>query len=148
MDRFILCYDMTDIYDSTFVQKQVPSLSRTAEVRELKNNYKTKTQKVLEDVTGLTVDASEWTSCIYYDDGEGILGFMLLLETDDRTRLIRDVYVGRGAQQSDVFLALLSRVVRNTELGSGMGNQLYIEFTDSNMYYMCMNYLGEGTEFS
>jgi hypothetical protein len=144
MNRYTLVYDMEDIYDSFFVQKQVPTLSRKHELHELVNDMGAKAQSDLTKITGLTAKTDEWDSCIFYNDKKALLGYMLLKKKDNAC-VISDIFVEEADSWRDAFLIMLSRAIRDMDLGSGFGKQLHIELGNSDMYYLCLEFLGEGT---
>lgn len=145
MESNVIIYNMTDIYDSYFVHRQIPSLSRMPGLRELVNDKGRQTQEQLTKLTGLSPDADSWDNCIFYKDGGEIVGSMLIVNKDSDKVLIKNISINNDSLLKDVFLLMLSRAIRNMELMEAGRNQLYIELPSSDFYYVCVEYLGEGS---
>ncbi len=146
MELYTLFYDVRDIYDSYFVQKQIPALSRMPELKELHNDRKSKTQDILRKLTGLSPEMCAWESCIFYMEDKTLLGYLLSVRTGTDTVLLRDIYISDDAPRKDCFLLMIARAVRNTLLGENPCNRLDIQLFSPDLYDICVEYLGEGCE--
>ena len=146
MKSHALLYDMRDIFDSYFVQKQAPSLARMSELKELYNDGKSQTQQVLNRITGLSPDKDAWESCIFYSESKMLPGYMLLTRMGRDTISLRDIYNLDGAEKEDIFLLRRARAVRSIELENINCNKLYIMLPEPWMYHLCAEYIGEGCE--
>ncbi len=146
MRTYTIVYDITDIYDSYYVQKQIPRLSRRSEIKEIHNDLLTKTQMLLKKYTGLTIKPDKWSDCILYFDNKEMLGYMICEKKGSDTVLLRDIFVADDELEKDIFLMMLARAVRKVEIEDRFCNHLHISLQNSKFYYLCLGYLGEGNE--